>query len=207
MKFVALAFALLLIGAIAHADVIAPNTHAVDRCVMITNLGSYPDIYLIAETTAPGATGKTISMYAINQGECLTKGYKFNGFNVYWTTKSYIDSVGGAQSADGNSANMHLITRDINPYGGYVPDSNPKTNETLEYRLECQPYADKCMNPAGCGAPHIVSCNLTLASQGNELPPAPPDDNSTKPLHDIAIAENPFQVFWCWLMGIFGQKC
>jgi len=117
MKFAALAFALLLVGALAHADVIEPNTHAVDRCVKVTNVDSFPGIYLIAEITAPGTTNQTQSMYAVKQGECLTKGYKFDGFNVYWANRSYIDSVGGAQSADRNSGSMHLITSSINPYG------------------------------------------------------------------------------------------
>ena len=237
MKLVALVFALLVAGALANADVIPGGSHPVSRCAKITNMDSYPGIYLIGEIVPVGNQAPELSI--MQQGACLSKGYKFNTFNTYYADKAEIDSLGGldklnttriihqpsAESENSRRADffvaadprLHFITNQIEPYGGYAPDSDPKTNETLEYRLECQPYADKCMNAAGCGTPHAVSCNLTLANgtaPGGELPPAPPNDNgSGQPPKPLPPAPAPLdnsqmlQSFWCWLMGLFGQKC
>ena len=214
MKVAALIFALLLVGTLAHADVIPGGSHPVDRCALVANLGSYPDIYLIGEIVPVG--GQAPQLYFIEQGKCLSKAYKFNTLNIYYAYKNEIDALGGldklnvsrkiheptAESQGSRQPDfqvaadprLHFITSQIEPYGGYVPDSDPKTNETLEYRLECAPFAGKCMNMLGCG----MSCNLTLS--GNDLPPAPPNPTPTP-------ISSPFQSFWCWLMGIFGQKC
>ena len=188
MKLAVLAFVFLLAGALAHADVIPSGSHPVSRCVLVTNLDSYPGIYLIGGIVPVG--GQAPQLYIINQSECLTKGYKFNSFNVYWAPKSYIDSVGGAQNADKNSESMHLITSEINPYGGYVPDSDPKTNETIEYSL---------MNASD-------SYTLQLVSDG--VPPLPPNDTiQPQPQPPAPTQPSPLSSFWCWLVGIFGQKC
>ena len=81
MKFAALVFALMLVGTLAHADVIPGGSHPVDRCAKITNIGSYPDIYLIGEIVPVGNQAAQLSI--IEQGTCLSKGYKFNTFNIF----------------------------------------------------------------------------------------------------------------------------
>ncbi|MFA4983659.1 MAG: hypothetical protein WC588_05610 [Candidatus Micrarchaeia archaeon] len=231
MKVAALAFALLLIGALAHADVIQPNTHPVDRCVKVINVDSYPDIYLIAEVMGPGG-GKTDSLYIIRQGECLTKGYKFNELNIYWAKKIYIDYIGGVGKLDTGSRavrqmkecivgqcvpnagtidndNLHFITSDINPYGGYLPDSDPKTSETIEYRLECTRQMVPCLM-APCE--EELSCKLAKVKEttgnGGDMPPEPPgNETHPKPQNPAPTPLEPLQSFWCWLMGVFGGKC
>ena len=233
MKFAALVFALLLVGTLAHADVIPGGSHSVSRCAKVTNVGSYADIYLIAEIVPVGNQAAQLSI--IEQGVCLSKGYKFNSFNIYYADKNEIDSLGrldklntsriihqptaeseGSLRADflvAADPRLHFITNQIEPYGGYVPDSDPKTNETLEYKLECLQYATACIGAPGCGVPHSVDCKLTLADgtdPDGDLPPAPPGDTPPqppKPLPPAPTPLEPLQAFWCWLMGLFGTKC
>ena len=81
MKFAALVFALMLVGTLAHADVIPGGSHPVSRCAKITNIDSYPGIYLIGEIMPVGNQAAQLSI--IEQGACLSKGYKFNTFNIY----------------------------------------------------------------------------------------------------------------------------
>ena len=234
MKLIALAFALLLMGAFAHADIIPQNSHPVSRCVLVTNLGSYPGIYLIAEIVPVG--GQSTQLSTISQGKCLSKGYKFNTFNIYYADKLEIDSLGGLDKlnttrkiheptaeSEGSrrpdflvaaDPRLHFITSQIEPWGGYAPDSDPKTNETLEYGLECQQEADKCMNMAGCGGAQTISCKLTLdngTGPGGDLPPAPPNDtvkpHTPTPQNPAPTPLEPLQSLWCWMMGLFGQRC
>ena len=234
MKIAALAFALLLIGAFAHADVIPTGSHPVSRCAKIMNMDSYPSIYLIGEIVPVG--GQEVQLSFIQQGACLSKGYKFNSFNIYYADKKQIDALGGLDKlnvtrkiheptaeSEGSlrpdflvaaDPRLHFITSQIEPFGGYAPDSDPKANETLEYRLECLQETDKCMNMAGCVNAQTISCKLTLDSStgpGGDLPPAPPNDtvqpHTPTPQNPAPTPLEPLQSFWCWLMGLFGQKC
>ncbi|MFA6328181.1 MAG: hypothetical protein WCY41_01930 [Candidatus Micrarchaeia archaeon] len=218
-SFPMLACAFLMLSAlpsVVFADVIMPGTHAVDRCVKATNLDSYPDIYLIGEILPVG--NQAPQLYFIESDKCLSKGYKFNTFNIYWAKKNYVDSLGGLGGINVSSrenilpecgtsdcppgaakniisdSSLHFITNQIEPYGGFVPDTDTKTNETLEYRLECAPFAGKCMNMLGCSA----NCNLTLS--GGDVPPQPP---APTPLG----TSRPLEAFWCWLTSLFGGKC
>ncbi|MFA5929640.1 MAG: hypothetical protein WC861_02050 [Candidatus Micrarchaeia archaeon] len=230
--FPMLACALLLLSAlpaVAFADVIEPNTHAIEKCVKITGLNAYPNIALVGEVTAIGSSYTAPQLVQITNNNCISIGnhYKFDPFRVYYVEKSYIDRFGVSGIVTGNISgcsgactkqgitdkNLFLLGGDAvsAPYAPYyVSDTDSAKSVMMEYMLECQPDADKCMNMAGCGAP--ISCSLTLANgQGGELPPAPPDDNTNpKPQTPLpAQLDNGqmLQAFWCWLMGLFGQKC
>jgi len=205
MKFAALVFALMLVGTLAHADVIPGGSHPVSRCVKVTNLDSYPDIYLIGEIMPVGNQAAQLSI--IEQGACLSKGYKFNTFNIYYADKNEIDSLGGLDKlnttrkiheptaeSEGSlrpdflvaaDPLLHFITNQIEPYGGYVLDSDPTTNETIEYIMV------------------KTSSGYTLQLESETMPPAPPDTPTPKPEN----APTPLEAFWCWLMSIFGQNC
>jgi len=230
MRFAAIAFALVLIGTLAHADAIEP-THPVDRCAKIINVDSFPDIYLIAEVMSPGAT-KANYLYTINQSSCLPKGYMFNSLNIYWAKRIYIDYIGGVGKLNTgrrtvhemkecivgqcepdagtiDNDNLHFLTSGINPYGGYVPDWNSTTSETIEYRLECARQAVPCFQ-APCE--EELSCKLVkvkeTAGNGGDMPPAPPEDGAhPEPQNPAPTPLEPLQPFWCWLLGMFGGKC
>ena len=60
------------------------------------------------------------------------KGYKYNSLNIYWTTKEKFDAL-YIENLD--VADLALLLEDIEPYGGYVDESNPLIKETIEYSI------------------------------------------------------------------------
>jgi hypothetical protein len=109
-----------------YADVIPENAHYVDRCVKFINLDKYPDIILLGSFTGPMT--QTPETYTIENNKCLTKGYKFNSLNIYWTTKDKPQAV-----IEGNK-----IPDIMDPDGGYLDNSNPLVKETIEYSIAGQ---------------------------------------------------------------------
>jgi hypothetical protein len=105
------------------ADVIAPNTHPLDRCVKIVNLDKFPDVALIGYVTGPMVDNSGINQ--INNNECLTKGYKFNSLKVYWNTKDKANSI----------VPNNLLLDNVEVYGGYIDQNNPLVNESIEYSI------------------------------------------------------------------------
>lgn len=83
-----LGFSALLVS----ADEFPPNTHLMDRCAKIINLDKYPDISLVAHITGPMVDSSGFSL--IENGKCLSKGYKFNSLQVLAVEKNYLNSIG-----------------------------------------------------------------------------------------------------------------
>lgn len=115
---------------VAKADVIMPNTHAVERCAKIVNINQYSDIVLVSYITGP-----TISTYQASQiqgNTCLNKGYKFNNFGIYWTTTEKFKTL---DLANLNLSDINMLSSEVEPYGGTVDDVNPLIKETIEYSI------------------------------------------------------------------------
>lgn len=138
-----------------YADVIDPNFHLVARCVVIENGDEFPDIALVGAYTGP--TVKACLMrYIVHPDSCLTKGYKFNSFYLFWVEKSYLETQGldnlplqdllpsaAKRRSDGDGLNpMGLIGCAIEPFGGVVPDTNLVVRERLVYRLSAASGGD-----------------------------------------------------------------
>ncbi|MCX6771061.1 MAG: hypothetical protein NTX79_03325 [Candidatus Micrarchaeota archaeon] len=226
--FPMLACALLLcaLPSVAFADLIMPNTHSIEKCVKITGLDAYQN-YTFIGVVSPISSGAPLGLVQIKNGLCIDAGshYKFDSFSVYYANKSYFEKVGISGIKTGNLSvpgecpggctrqgitdeNLALLGGDYvsAPYAPYYAgDSDPSKSVTIEYRLECQQDADKCMSITGCGVPHIIGCNLTKAKEeksnqplnatGGVQPPVPQGSSS------------PLAAFWCWLLGLFGQAC
>jgi hypothetical protein len=134
----------------AYADVINPNEHPVQRCVVISNLAAFPDIVVVAgirQTTKAG----TILSYVVKADSCLDKGYKFNSLYLFWAAKSYFDSIGIAnldlksllpqvsakkKAGPGTASPLGLLSGFVEPYGGTVHDSVPTVKEKFVYNLQ-----------------------------------------------------------------------
>ena len=188
MKLVALAFALMLVGALAHADVIDPNTHSIHKCVKITGLDVYSGYAFIGTVSGPGPSSNLATeIVQIANSECIVTGahYKFDRFSVYYANKSYIDRVGISGIKTGTAdqygrrelqdGNLVKVGGSIvsAPYAAYyVDDWDTSKNVTLEYGVESGPDG-------------IFLTDAKVVKDG----------------------ANPLQAFWCWLMGIFGGKC
>ena len=136
---------LFVMNPLSSADVIVPNTHPVQCCSKIVNTGDFPDIIVIGYISA--ITGGS-DRYVVNQDSCLTKGYKFNGFYLLWTPKSYFDSVGlanlpiddfikglGKKTSGAADSRLHLFTNSLTIGSYIVPDSNKLVSVEWVYKL------------------------------------------------------------------------
>ncbi|MCG7850167.1 MAG: hypothetical protein MIO93_13480 [ANME-2 cluster archaeon] len=138
----------------ASADVIPENSHPLSRCVKFVNINDFSDVVLIGFYTGP--MFDTYEAYQIENDKCLDKGYYHNKFNIYWTTKENFDHLdikklkldsekvaSSGQDDDGNPvyydvyspADLTLLLEHIEPYGGYIDETNPLIKETIEYSV------------------------------------------------------------------------
>ncbi|MCX6737092.1 MAG: hypothetical protein NTW73_03355, partial [Candidatus Parcubacteria bacterium] len=117
-----LAFVFLFLSPVL-ADVVPGNSHPLNLCVKFVNLNEFPNIVLIGYYTGPMVD--KYELYQVKNNECLTKGYKFNKLSIYWNTKDKLNSI------DTNN----LLLEDVEPYGGYVDQSNPLIKEDIEYSI------------------------------------------------------------------------
>jgi hypothetical protein len=69
--------------------------------------------------------GESRGIYVITSSDCLTKGYKFNSFDVYAVNTQYLDGKSIYTLDLLNDTNALKSNVDINPYGGYIHDSIP----------------------------------------------------------------------------------
>ena len=117
--------AILLSFNFASADVLPDmeRSHSLDRCVKITNLDEFPDVYLIGYVTSPN--GNKHETYIIEQDKCLTRGgYKFNELEILAAKKIYVDLF-GIENINPSDANVLISDERIDPLGGYIDNSNP----------------------------------------------------------------------------------
>jgi len=124
-----LILAILAIPSVS-ADIIPEDSHYLNRCIKYVNLDSFPDVVLIGYTVGPMI--KNYEAYQISNNKCLTKGYKFNTLDVYWTTKTKFDSM---NIDDLNLVDLNLLTENIGCYGGYIMNSSPLIKEDIELSI------------------------------------------------------------------------
>lgn len=101
-------------------DIIPDNSHYVEKCVKITNLTDYPDISLIGYIY-----GVMPSDNYIIDSTCLSKGYKFNSFDIYAVEKDYLTNKDVTEinwAEDKYSVKSNI---EIEPYAGYYNDLIP----------------------------------------------------------------------------------
>ena len=144
----------LSLSIFVSADILPENSHPLKRCVKFVNLNEFSDVVLIGYYIGPMVD--TYEAYQIQNGACLEKGYKFNSLSVYWTTKEKFDTLDiknlklnskkvatGGKDNNGNPVYIDVFTpdyltlllEDIEPYGGYIDESNPLIKETIEYSI------------------------------------------------------------------------
>ncbi|MBN1758115.1 MAG: hypothetical protein JW863_07355 [Chitinispirillaceae bacterium] len=131
-----------------RADVIPPDHHVVARCVTIANLDEFPDMVIVGGYV-PISDAQKVERYVVKPDSCLTKGYKFNSFYLFWADKSYFDVTGLEnlpleellpQSAKRlapilPAPSIGRFSSSPEPYCAPVPDSIPVVREELIYRL------------------------------------------------------------------------
>lgn len=105
------------------ADIIPANSHPLERCAKVVNLDKF-GLVLFGSISGPTMGGSN-SIVVINNNECISKGYKFNTIDIYWTTEGQNPTID----------NGVLLIKDMDVYGGYVNDSNRLAKETVEYSI------------------------------------------------------------------------
>ena len=220
MKFAALVFALLLVGTLAHADTIMPNTHRIEKCVKVTGLDAYPGYTFIGAISPISSPSSPVEFVKIQNNECIVTSshYKFDSFSVYYANNSYIEKIGmngiktgvidehgrkGVTDENLVAISGEAVSAPYMPY--YVSDTDSAKSVTIKYGIRMQKgvfFMSKISEEKS---------NLLLNATGNEMPPAPPNDtiqpHTPTPQNPAPTPDNPFAAFWCWLMGLFGTKC
>ncbi len=136
MKLIFVLLALML-ATFVSADVIIPNTHPVDKCVKISNVEAFPDYAIVGVITGPGSSsekGPDFQINILDNNTCMSKGYKFNHYVVYAIEKTYFDST-RTYDLNLDSSSVFKSNVDIDPYGGYVSDSDPTVKIDLTYKI------------------------------------------------------------------------
>ncbi|MFA5023926.1 MAG: hypothetical protein WC523_03160 [Patescibacteria group bacterium] len=143
------------------ADLIDSDKHQVRRCVKIVNLDKFPDLVLIGFYTGPmvslpNGTKKEYIAYKVKNNECLTKGYKFNKLDLFWTTSEKFTALNldnlklntkkvasSGKDLNGKTIyynvyspkNLELLVEHVESADGQVSNTDPLIKETLEYSL------------------------------------------------------------------------
>lgn len=187
----------VLSASTASADVIMPNTHAVNLCAKVVNLNDFPDIVLVKNITGPMAKNSTAS--SIENNICLTAGYKFNSLDIYWTTKDKPTII--------NASN--LLLKGAEWYGGYVDDKNPLVKENIEYSIAKNSdgklilYKSKQISDYNNGAAEKVE-TFQNPQQPVKVTPTPTPAPVT-PVQPVKLG------FWqsvlCFFESLFGKNC
>jgi hypothetical protein len=121
-----------LLCRISYGDIIPPNSHYVNKCVVITNVNDYPDISLLGVTSCLAFCP---AIYIIEPTTCLDKGYKFNCLMIYGVRNSYLadkDITTIDWSKDKHAFKTNI---QINPAGGYADNSNAIYSIKQYYRI------------------------------------------------------------------------
>ena len=117
----------------SFCDVIPENSHYVDKCVKITNVDEFQHVYFIGCT--PGESPMPIEPYIISSENCLTKGYKLNGFEIYAIPKKIVDEKDIANVDFQHESTAVPSNIAIDPWAGYVHDSIPLESVEEYYRI------------------------------------------------------------------------
>ncbi|MFA5126329.1 MAG: hypothetical protein WC462_05005 [archaeon] len=115
----------------------------------------------------------------IDQNTCLSKGYKFNQFKVYAIEKNYFEST-KTEDINFESVWVSAANIDIEPYGGYVDDSNPLTELEVIYTIK-----------------EIKNGKLVLEEVSSNQTPSKPTVKN----------QNIFEIIACFFKSIFGMSC
>jgi hypothetical protein len=102
----------------------------VEKCIKITNLSDYPEISLLGIIyELQGGIGDA---YIVNSDVCLNRGYRMCKFEIYAAKNNYLAGRNLIETDWESNENALLSSIPLEPYKGYVYDSNP-LNKIEEY--------------------------------------------------------------------------
>jgi len=132
--FLTIILLILLVPVYIHGDVLPEDSHLVHRQVFITNLTEFPQIQLLGYITGPMIQNYQIQV--IEEDVPLSKGYKFNDIKIVAITNEAIEDAGGIENiAFDLIAQRKPPASIIDPFGGYVANSNPLIAEEYYFQV------------------------------------------------------------------------
>lgn len=114
---------ILVISQNGYCDIIPNNSHFVDKCVKITNVGEYDNFVMLGYIWYVGNYHQ--DTYEVSSDECLTKGYKYNTLRLFGLKSDYISGKDIDNIDLPSDVNALETNIEINPYAGYYHDSIP----------------------------------------------------------------------------------
>jgi len=105
----------------ANCDAIPPNSHYVNKCVVISNVNDYPAISLLGVTACAAYCP---AIYVIGPTTCLEKGYKLNCLMIYGVSNSYLAGKDITKIDWSKDKYAFKTNIQIDPAGDYADNSN-----------------------------------------------------------------------------------
>jgi hypothetical protein len=189
----------------AFADVIAPGTHTIQKCVKIINTDEFSD-YVFIGTISLGAPRQPF-FQMIDSNACLDKGYKFNSYNIYAFKLQDFDAnklvIGTDENLLFDLSKAIPADTNIELNGETVSDFDPRISENVEYSIASvdeKIVLLKVSDEYGNG--NAPQDNNSTPSDLNTS-----DNNSNVIPYNTPAQSNFFQNIMCFFLGLFGQKC
>lgn len=133
MKSLSAALLVLIATFQVNADIIPANSHAVERCVTITNVSQFSSMIFVAVITGPMIKGYETQI--VSQGQCLSKGYKFNTLRLCALEKEYLSEHDLNSINFLEDQNVVFTDSQIETWGGYVTNENTLAEEEIYYTI------------------------------------------------------------------------
>ena len=189
-----------LVPLIASADVIPADHHTVIHCSKFVNLGEFKDLVLIGRYRSVGGE---YTAYQIVDGECFSKGYKFNSFDAYWTTKREFQKL---DIQDLDVSNLRPLPKNVYPSGTYsVKDDDPLIKKEVQYSISSfsgdavEVYESKHIFEYNDGTPKKIEKFRPPEGGEKEIP--------TQGLSFWETIKESYAAVGCFLRKLLGSSC
>ncbi len=126
---------LVSISFVFRADIIPENSHSVERTVVITNCNDFPDIQLIG--CVSGVMPPNNPIYAIEENQQITSGYKFNSLYIFGIKRITLESIGGIDNITEEYmyANTTKVYKILTSGIYYINNSSSLSKDELYYEI------------------------------------------------------------------------
>ena len=125
-----------------YADIINSDYHPVKVCSRITNLNEFPiAVFQLTSGRGPGGFGSAVGWKILTKDLCMEMVRWPNSSKLYWTKKTYLDSIGIEKIIDTLSVypghvQVHAFSDSMVFYIPPVSNTNPLQSEEYYYTLQ-----------------------------------------------------------------------
>jgi len=201
---------LFCICTIVSADVIEPGTHYVSKCIKITNLSEYPNYVFLDYATLGEDEARFLKI--VKQEDCLEKGYKYNQYTLKAIKSDSInvdevqEKITAANYASIDLSKAINANVDLDPFGGYIGDLDPKSGENIDYKITQ-------INSEGIFLAKVSQETVYNNGSPNKMEYFDENGDLNQPVHVIDPIKTPEPLpniitsFICFFKSFFGMGC